>query len=404
MNQNLETSVKTNSQTNFADSNRRIVIADILRAFAVGAIMLLHSIEHFNFYRFPETTCKLLQFTDKAIWDSMFFMFGGKAYAIFALLFGLSFFIQRENRLKKGEDFRFRFAWRLVLLFLWGNLNAAFFTGEVLVLYSLVGFVMIFVAHLKSKTILIIAAILMLQPIEWGKLIYALSNPDYVMPTPLSSIYFQKAYPVLENGSFLETVKMNLYEGQLASITWAWSNGRFCQTASLFMLGYLMGRHNIFSKTDDNRRLFVHIVIVSLICFFPLNGLYNMIGGFVENKAVLTPLRLIFKSLASFAFMSILVSSITLFYYYCKGGSKLDKIAPYGRMSLTNYIMQSVVGSMLFYGWGFALYQYLGTTFSILLGVVLLILQFKFSLWWMSTHRQGPLEAIWHKLTWIGSK
>ena len=78
----------------------RVDVADVLRGFAVLAIILLHSIEHFNFYSFPpaDTQPAWLNFTDKAIWDGLFFAFGGKAYAIFALLFGFSFFIQDGMR------------------------------------------------------------------------------------------------------------------------------------------------------------------------------------------------------------------------------------------------------------------------------------------------------------------
>ncbi len=89
----------------------RVDVADVLRGFAVLAIILLHSIEHFNFYSFPDTTgqSEWLNFTDKSIWNGLFFMFGGKAYAIFALLFGFSFFIQHDNRRMQGYDFRARF-------------------------------------------------------------------------------------------------------------------------------------------------------------------------------------------------------------------------------------------------------------------------------------------------------
>ncbi len=95
----------------------RIDVADVLRGFAVMGIVLLHTIEHYNFYSFPDTSqqCTLLNFTDKAIWDGLFFTFGGKAYAIFALLFGFSFFIQDDNQRLQGRDFRLRFCWRLVL-------------------------------------------------------------------------------------------------------------------------------------------------------------------------------------------------------------------------------------------------------------------------------------------------
>ena len=122
----------------------RVDVADVLRGLAVMGIILLHSIEHFNFYSFPDasTHSVCLNFSDKAIWDWLFFLFGVKAYAVFALLFGFSYFIQYDNQRLRGRDFRLRFCWRLVLLFILGNINAVFFTGEVLVLYSLVGFIL----------------------------------------------------------------------------------------------------------------------------------------------------------------------------------------------------------------------------------------------------------------------
>ena len=120
-------------------------------------IIVLHSIEHFNFYSFPDTSTQgaWLNFSDKAIWDGLFFMFGGKAYAVFALLFGFSFFIQDNNQRMRGNDFRLRFCWRLILLFILGNINAAFFTAEVLVLYSLVGFILPLTCRLKDKWLFI---------------------------------------------------------------------------------------------------------------------------------------------------------------------------------------------------------------------------------------------------------
>ena len=133
----------------------RVDVADVLRGLAVMGIIILHSIEHFNFYSFPDTTTQSdwLNFTDKAIWNGLFFMFGGKAYAVFALLFGFSFFIQNDNQRMRGNDFRLRFCWRLILLFLIGNINASFFTAEVLVLYSLVGFILPLTCRLKTNGI-----------------------------------------------------------------------------------------------------------------------------------------------------------------------------------------------------------------------------------------------------------
>lgn len=382
----------------------RIDVADALRGFSVLGIVLLHSIEHFNFYSFPEVTDLSLKFWDTAIWDSLFFAFGGKAYGIFALLFGFSFFIQDNNQIKKGKDFRPRFLWRLVLLFIWGNINAAFFTGEVLVLYSLVGITMLFVARLSDKTVLIIAVLFLLQPIEWYKLINALLNPEALPPQSMASFYFKEAFRVQSSGNFIETARMNLWEGQLASLTWAWENGRIFQTSAYFMLGMLIGRTKLFVYSENNILFWCKILVVSIICFFPLNGLKSLLPDFIENKAVLKPALLMAGSLAKFSFMCFMVALFIIVYYKSSLHSLLAKLIPYGKMSLTCYITQSIIGSFLFYNWGLGLHNKLSITHSFFVGILIFVVQYLFAYYWFKSHKHGPLEYIWKKATWIGAK
>ena len=73
-------------------------------------------------------------------------------------------------------------------------------------------------------------------------------------------------------------------------------------------------------------------------------------------------------------------------------------------MSLTNYLVQSVMGALIYYGFALGMYQYTGATFSLLIGIALFVLQLYFCKWWLSHHQQGPLEYIWHKATWVGRK
>ena len=72
---------------------KRLHVVDALRGFAIVSIMLLHNIEHFDFYYSPQGLPAWMTLLDKHIWDTLFFLFGGKSYAIFSLLFGLTFFI-----------------------------------------------------------------------------------------------------------------------------------------------------------------------------------------------------------------------------------------------------------------------------------------------------------------------
>ena len=122
----------------------RIEVVDALRGFAVVAIMLLHFIEHFIYSVYPEPASTTDQLINQSVWDALFFVFAGKSYTIFALLFGFTFIIQQQNQERKGKDFGGRFAWRMLLLAFFATLNAAFFPGgDVLMLFAVMGLVMI---------------------------------------------------------------------------------------------------------------------------------------------------------------------------------------------------------------------------------------------------------------------
>ena len=101
---------------NAVSKNTRIETVDALRGFAVMAIILVHNLEHFIFPVYPENTPAWLNVLDHGVLNVVFSLFAGKAYAIFALLFGFTFYIQWNNRKLSGKDFGYRFLWRMVLL------------------------------------------------------------------------------------------------------------------------------------------------------------------------------------------------------------------------------------------------------------------------------------------------
>ncbi len=382
-------------------NNNRIEIADVLRGFAVMGITLIHFIERFSLNSHPEETCNFLMFTDKIIWDSVFFAFSGKAYCIFALLFGFSFFIQDNNQLKKEKDFRGRFAWRLVLLFFIACINSTLFPGEILVLYALVGYVLIVVCRLSTRTVAVIAIVLLLQPLEWGQIIYALFNPEYVANAAFDAPYWEIVNTAQKEGSFLEMSKTAIWTGNIANMGWMLLHGRVTQTAALFMIGMLIGRGNLFPYSEDNIKLWVKVFIITTIAFFPIYGLIAILPDFISREALLAPSVLILKSLSNIAFTGILFAGVILVYYLTRFKRVLHQLAPYGRMSLTNYLSQSLIGAFLFYHWGLELYKYTGITVCFLMGIGMFLMQFFFCRWWLRSHRQGPLEWLWKKATWI---
>lgn len=379
----------------------RIEIIDALRGFAIMSIMLLHNIEHFEYYNFPEFFPVWLKEIDKVVWDTMFFLFGGKSYAIFALLFGFSYYIQNENQSKKGMDFRGRFFWRMLLLLFFGIVNTAFYQGDILTLYAFLGLFLIPVTNWSNKAVFITAVILILQPLEWARCIYYLINSDYIAPHNLSESYYESIGYYLKNGSFIDYVVGNLTLGKVASLLWSWENGRFFQAPALFMFGMLLGRKKLFITTETTIDFWKKVLRYSLILFIPLYFIKTYMTEMISRPTLSNKLTIIFASWSNVAFMLVIVATFILLYQKEAMNKWLIKLIPFGKMSLTNYIMQSMIGAFIYYRYGLGLFEYTGASFCIIIGFCLFIIQLSFCKWWLKSHSYGPLEYLWHKATWI---
>lgn len=379
----------------------RLQVVDALRGFAIISIMLLHNIEHFDFTYLPENLPGWMVSLDKVITDTMFFLFGGKSYAIFAILFGLTFFIQMNNQEKKGKDFRGRFAWRMVLLLGFAFINSAFYEGDILSVYAVLAFFLIPVAKLSNRTVLIIAIIFLLLPNELYNLFIALRNPDMQIGDPASWTYFGRAGEYITKSSIVDTWIGNLTNGKTAVVLWSWEKGRILQNIALFMLGMLAGRKYLFVPSDGSKRFWKRTLYIAPVAFIFLFSANSIVGQTISSKAILRPAQTLLSSWSSFSFMLILMSGFTLLFQTESFNRVLKIFSPLGRMSLSNYIMQSIIGAFIYYGIGLGLYKYTGAAYSLIIGIILAILQWQFSNWWMKNHKQGPLETLWHKATWV---
>lgn len=164
-----------------------------------------------------------------------------------------------------------------------------------------------------------------------------------------------------------------------------------------------MGYFDSSSETDlgRSRNFWTYVLCFSLPLAVAFYFVKAFVFALVSQPLMLDSLKTILNSWYNFCFMLTMVSAFLLLYWMGKG--KIQKIlVPYGRMSLTDYIMQSVIGSFLYFGYGLALHQYCGTTVSLLVGIVFFLLQLAFSHWWFRHFKRGPLETLWHKLTWLG--
>lgn len=384
----------------------RIEVVDALRGIALFAIIVLHCFEHYNLYYIPDGYPNWLASLDKGVWNTTWFIMAGKAFSTFSLLFGLSFYIQFNNAQKRGIPFKGRFVWRMLLLMMFSQLHSLFYNGDILLLYAVMGIFLVSVSHLSTKTILIIASLMIIQPIEWIRVICSLYDIPFLEYGDNWMKYGALAKPIMQSGSFLEVVKSNITYGQLYGNLWQIENGRIFQIGGLFLFGMVAGRLSLFKYSPESISLWKKISLWAATFFIPMNIVRMVYSEIAKgNKAILMPLDIAIPSICNFLFMSLLVGCFVLLWYDKGDGYKFQRLfISFGKMSLTNYITQSIIGVTLFYGFGLNLYKSTGATACFIIAIIIFSVLLFLSNQWLKSHKQGPLEWIWKKLTWIGSK
>ena len=389
--------------------SKRLDVVDALRGFALLAIVLIHNVEHYNIFCLPEGQPEWLSALDRYVWDGSFFLLAGKAFSTFSLLFGFSFFIQLDNQQKRGYDFRARFAWRLILLMLFAELHSLFYNGDILLLYAFCGFALLAVCRLSDKVVFWTATFLPWEALECGRVIPALADPAY--ETSVGSIFllfYEKCQTVVREGNFWEFVQSNITNGQVYSNCWQVENGRLFQVPALFMYGMLLGRLRFFEKSERSQRFWKRLLRISIQLFVVLY-LFRMTADILLTPQLSKSFNIAYKvamgSYINFTMMCGLVSVFVLCWFHIGDGYRFQRLLiPYGRMSLTNYITQSIIGCTVYAGYGLGLWEKVGATLSILIGLCIFALQLYWSRVWLSHFKQGPLEYLWKRLTWICHK
>ena len=366
-------------------ANTRIDVADALRGIAVAGIILYHSVEHFDIFTQDPIVHTLA--CDQTVGDMLAWLLSGKMYGIFAMLFGLSFFIMNDNQQQKGCSFSGRFGWRMCLLFIFGLVNVAFYDGDILMLYAVYGLLLIPISYQSSKTVWCIIALLAIQPVE----LYCLITGTCIDHSTLFEIY-NKTIALHEHGTFWENAVNNLRYGFELNLRFNVFSGRLTQLLCLFILGMQLGRQRLFYNEGKNLKIWHIILCVSATLVIALS--------FVDFGA----LEMWLKPIYSLFILLMIVSGVVSAWYAFKSvRSVLHHLCIFGRMSLTNYLLQSIIGSFIFSGYGLACYRLVGTTYAVLIGLGMVFCQYLFCRYWFSTHPRGPLEGVWRKLTWLNS-
>jgi uncharacterized protein len=388
-------------KTSPLEPNPRIDLIDALRGSALLGILLVHSIEHWDFLRYPEHSPAWLRTLNAWAHDITFFLFSGKAYAVFAMMFGVSFFIILDRWSRRGINFRGRFLWRLAVLALLGYLNAIIYCGDILFILAVLGVPLVFLYRLSNRTLMWISVALLLQiPSLWetGRVLF---EQGYEPPQPRHWPLYGQMFNVYANGSFLDVTTLNLWKGQWGRILWTIETGRYTQMMGLMILGLLIGRSRIFEDVARCGPLAKRALlwgVAGFAVFYPIKlhlrdwGLRGM-DRYVTDNLV--------SAYCNLAQLALWIGVFVLLYRWARARTVLHLLAPYGRMSLTCYMTQGWIGVPLFYGYGLALFRHLGPFYSVFVGVVILVVQCVLADLWLKRFAYGPLEWLWRSCTFF---
>lgn len=408
--------MQTVNLTNEETTNRRITVIDALRGFALLGVILMHVLQHFGIYSGmrPEAQFPVL---DEAIqWLSQNVIMG-RFINIFAFLFGLSFFIQMDRAARKGIDFRKRFLWRMAILFVIGIVGNSFFTADILSIYAVFGVLMVFLFPLKNWILIIIASLLLL-----GTPRVIMAGYDKIVKTEQTDTQQNTSErpnrnrppnPNMEKPSYFKSAKANLTTGLQGKLRYQFGMyGRGYITMALFIMGLVVGRLRFFEGVQTRQKrnviLFVGFALLSLVISLilnvipqePLNFRMLMMPDFDISFAMLAVTAL--NDIQIILFSGALAMGFIVLYQIRSVGKYLDVLTPYGRMGLTNYEMQGIVGSIIFSMWGFgSIFGSWGTTEVFVLGLIIYIIQIIISKYWLKYFQYGPLEWLWRSGTYL---
>ncbi|HJV68762.1 DUF418 domain-containing protein [Ideonella sp.] len=379
--------------------SRRIDIVDALRGSALFGILLLHSVEHWDFLHLPEHQPPWLARLDQLSIELGYLLFGGKAYAIFALLFGVSFFITLDNWNARSRNASGRFLWRLAVLGVLGYLHGLLYCGDILTVIAALGVPLVLLNRLGGRALAAVAVALLLQPPQWPQVLHVLADPSYTPAQPEHWRLYALTDPVFANGSFGDVLRLNAWTGQAAKWWWVIETYRYPQMLGLFVCGLLLGRSGAIQDPPRLRRFALRALLIGaagigvmLLVRFQVDALglqgtrQVVVGGLVN-------------AYASLAQTAVWAGGFVLLYQWAAMGTWLRVLVPYGRMSLTCYVTQAVVGVPFFYGFGLGMYRQVGPFYALFFALAVFALQCALAHAWLKRYSYGPLEWVWRAAT-----
>lgn len=396
---------------------QRIITVDALRGFALLGILLAHMIYWYNagplpgeyFQKHNDTASGILGFLNEIL-------ISGKFFAFFSFLFGLSFFLQMNSMEESGRPFVWRYAWRITIMGIIGLIHHAFWRGDILSIYAPLGFILLPMRKLSNKWILTIGILLAINLpsllMQLPGLIEHLTSTTPPPPPPSgpppgpdpSQAFFKNVYQI----DIWTMMKNNIISiGE--KFDFQFGSGRIYVTLGFFLLGMYSGRKGWFAMSaEELKPIFKKIknksgwlVLVTLIGGL---GIYGLNEGFKLGWESSPVVGIIFGTLFNLNNASLVVfyvTGITLLMNRKFWQNLLYPLAPIGKMALTSYLLQTALGLVLFFGFGFGLVGVTPPWLNWLIAIAFFIVQAFFCKWWFKQFYFGPVEWLWRTATYF---
>lgn len=329
----------------------------------------------------------------------------GKFWTMFSLLFGMGFVLMSGRIAASGLSVERVYLRRMLALFAFGLLHIVLmWSGDILHTYAMAGALLMVMRSMAPKWQLVTGVLLYaaMAAMYLANALILFVVPEALMADMVASFAEAgaRAAVVYPDGSFFAALVQRLSDYALIGLM-----GQMFMVPmvlGVFLVGSWLMSGGWLQAPASHRRFWWRLLALCAPIGLAFTAAAVLVGtrfdgGALDAKAVLAQSLMLFGALPmSLAYIALIVLAWT-----CGIGARVLRVfAPAGRMALTHYLGQSLVCSLLFFGYGFGLYGELGRAAQtgIVLGVF--ALQVAISHVWLSHHRYGPMEWTWRWLTY----
>ncbi len=386
----------------------RSVFLDALRGFALLGVCMANYPE-FSLYTFqPAAVAEAMPSAtvDRFVKFLQYLLIDGKFYTLFSLLFGVGFSIIISHATERGANGFRIFYRRMAILTLIGCTHLMLiWSGDILLLYAVLGMLLPLFRKMSDRKILSIAAVLLLLPV----VVDGVCELTGIFPGryPYEKWWeYAAAYGISEEnfGTWLRDadsygdVFKFLIQGAWERLYEFVDGNRYFKVLGLFLIGFVVGRHKIYVKLNAHLSLLRKIALWGTLVGLPLSVAYAASG--VSGRPLGNTMHSLLYTVSVYPLGAAYAALLGLFCIRHPHLALWRIFAAPGRMALTNYISQSLIGIGLFYGVGLGLGAHFGLGATELIAVCVFAFQTAFSAAWLGLFRFGPLEWIWRMLTY----